>query len=74
MGPGTFHPQPLALAERPGVPGLFFLVVATLASGAVFYRVAERWSLFDSFYFSIITLTTIGYIELRLGPLRAQAL
>jgi voltage-gated potassium channel Kch len=36
----------------------------TLASGAVFYRVAEGWSLLDSFYFSVITLTTIGYGDL----------
>ena len=50
--------------KDPEFQALFFLVVVTLASGAVFYRVAEGWSLFDSFYFSVITLTTIGYGDL----------
>jgi hypothetical protein len=52
--------------KDPEFQALFFLVVVTLASGAVFYRVAEGWSLFDSFYFSVITLTTIGYGDLSL--------
>jgi voltage-gated potassium channel len=47
--------------KDPEFQALSFLVVVTLASGAVFYRVAEGWSLFDSFSFSVITLTTIGF-------------
>ena len=50
--------------KDPEFQALFFLVVVTLASGAVFYRVAEGWSLLDSLYFSVITLTTIGYGDL----------
>lgn len=30
----------------------------------MFYRLVEGWSLFDSSYFSVITLTTIGYGDL----------
>ncbi len=37
------------------------VLVAILGIGTVFYHYQEGWSLVDSFYFSTITLTTIGY-------------
>ncbi len=36
------------------------VVVALLVSGSLFYHIAEGWSLVDSLYFSITTLTTVG--------------
>lgn len=45
----------------PEFQALFFLVVTMLASGALFYWQVEGWSLLDSLYFSVITLTTVGY-------------
>jgi len=36
-------------------------VLVTLAWGALFYRQVEGWNLLDSFYFSVITLTAVGY-------------
>ncbi len=50
-----------ASLKDPQFQALFFLVVVTLAVGAWFYRIAEGWSLLDSFYFSVITLTTVGF-------------
>ena len=38
---------------------LFFILL-----GTVVYRLSEGWSWLDSFYFSVITLTTVGYGEL----------
>ncbi len=47
--------------KDPEFQALFFLVLVTLASGTFFYRQVEGWNLLDSFYFSVITLTTVGY-------------
>jgi dipeptide/tripeptide permease len=44
---------------------LTVLVVVLLASGTVFYARIEGWGVVDSLYFSVITLTTIGYGELH---------
>ena len=43
---------------------LLTLTLFTLLSGTFFYRYAEGWSYLDSFYFSVITLTTVGYGDL----------
>jgi voltage-gated potassium channel len=40
------------------------LVVLMLGIGTVFYRLVERWAWLDSLYFSLITLTTVGYGDL----------
>ncbi|MGI8910988.1 MAG: potassium channel family protein [Rubrobacteraceae bacterium] len=50
--------------KDPDFQALFFLVVLTLLSGTVFYSGVEGWSLLDSFYFSVVTLTTVGYGDL----------
>jgi voltage-gated potassium channel len=48
----------------PEFRSLFGLVVLTLAAGTAFYWDVEEWSLLDSFYFSAITLATVGYGDL----------
>ncbi len=45
----------------PEFRALFTLVLIMLAAGSVFYSRVEGWSLFNSLYFSVITLTTVGY-------------
>jgi hypothetical protein len=49
----------------PEFRGLLSIVGVLLASGTVFYRQAEGWTFLDSFYFSVITLTTVGYGDLH---------
>ena len=39
-------------------------VLAVLAFNALFVRFAEGWSWIDSWYFSVVTFTTIGYGDL----------
>lgn len=48
----------------PRFRAISFLVVVLLASGTIFYWRIEDWTLLDSLYFSVITLTTIGYGDL----------
>jgi voltage-gated potassium channel len=40
------------------------LVVFLLLSGTVFYSLHEGWSIVNAFYFSVTTLTTVGYGDL----------
>jgi voltage-gated potassium channel len=36
-------------------------IAGVLAIGTVFYSHVEGWSYFDALYFSVMTLTTVGY-------------
>lgn len=40
---------------------ILILIVAILGIGTIFYSSIENWSLLDSLYFSVITLTTVGF-------------
>ncbi|MBX3066048.1 MAG: two pore domain potassium channel family protein [Anaerolineae bacterium] len=37
------------------------LVASILVIGTMFYHFIERWDWLDSLYFSVVTLTTVGY-------------
>lgn len=45
----------------PAARPLFLTVAAMLATGTVFYSLVERWRPLDALYFSVMTLTTVGY-------------
>jgi hypothetical protein len=47
--------------KDPEFRSLFYWVLGLLVVGTWFYARVERWSVLDSLYFSIITLTTVGY-------------
>jgi len=44
--------------------GLLLFVVVILIVGTVFYHGIEQWRWLDAFYFSAISLTTVGYGDL----------
>ena len=52
------------LALRRVQSAVLALVVIT-AAGVFGYMVFEGWSFTDSFYMTVITLTTVGYREVR---------
>tara|TARA_Y100000034_G_scaffold4746_1_gene5506 strand:+ start:594 stop:866 length:273 start_codon:yes stop_codon:yes gene_type:complete len=43
---------------------LISTVIVTLLIGTLFYNFVEGWNVLDSMYFSVITLTTVGYGDL----------
>lgn len=40
---------------------ILILLITILGIGTIFYSSIENWSLLDSLYFSVITLTTVGF-------------
>lgn len=51
----------LSFWQDPAYRSLLFATNIFLAIGTIAYRFIEDWSWLDSLYFSVITLTTIGY-------------
>jgi len=49
----------------PEFRAMFVTVVVLLVGGTVFYSNEEGWRVVDALYFSVITLTTIGYGDLH---------
>lgn len=46
-----------------GIYHAFFLTVIILIFGTVGYTLIEGWRVFDAFYMTIITVTTVGFME-----------
>lgn len=40
---------------------LFFVLLTLIAGGVFFYSSVEGWDIIDSLYFSVMTMSTIGY-------------
>ncbi|MCA9932991.1 MAG: two pore domain potassium channel family protein [Anaerolineales bacterium] len=47
--------------KDPQFRGLLISVILLLLAGMLFYHQIEEWSWLDALYFSLITLTTVGY-------------
>ena len=53
-----------AAAWDPASRGVVVLALLTLMTGTFFYRWSEGWGYVDALYFSVTTLTTIGFGDL----------
>ncbi|MCZ6701740.1 MAG: potassium channel family protein [Ignavibacteria bacterium] len=40
------------------------IMIVLLAAGIIYYSLAENWSIVDSIYFCIMTISTVGYGDL----------
>lgn len=49
---------------NPDFRSVLALVSMTLASGTLFFHKVEGWSWIDAFYFSVTTMSTVGYGDL----------
>jgi voltage-gated potassium channel len=56
----TIHPLPGAAEGRKTTTALLLLAVVTIG-GTMGFVVIEDWGLWRSFYFTLITITTVGY-------------
>ena len=45
--------------------GLAVVALGLIAGGTVFYRLVEDFSWIDSLYFTVVTLTTVGFGDLH---------
>ena len=52
------------LLKKPQYRAVVIWIGLILLVGMVFYHQVEGWSWLDSFYFSLITLSTVGYGDL----------
>ena len=52
------------MMRHPRHQALALALVVYVAVGVGFYAWQEGWSVADSFYFSVVTLTTVGYGDL----------
>lgn len=47
---------------KPGLTASILSLLAMLiACGTVFFHIVEGWSLIDSYFFTVVTLSTVGY-------------
>jgi hypothetical protein len=49
------------LFKQPKYRALLIWVIVLLAIGTIFYNQVEGWEVLDSLYFSVVTLSTVGY-------------
>ena len=54
----------VAVWRDPETKALPIIVAALLLSGTIFYWSVEDWTLVQALYFSVVTLTTVGYGDL----------
>lgn len=50
--------------KDPKFKALLVIVIALLLTGTIFYSAVEKWSLLDSLYFCVTTLSTVGLGDL----------
>ena len=52
------------LFKQPEYRAILVWVIILLVIGTIFYNQVEGWEVLDSLYFSVVTLSTVGYGDL----------
>jgi len=50
--------------REPDFRNIAILMIGLIATGTIFYTTVEGWYWFDSVYFCVVTLATVGYGDL----------
>ena len=58
-------PRPFALPWWAGWRLVGLLLLAVLVTGTAGYTIIERWNVWEAFYMTVITITTVGYREVH---------
>lgn len=61
----VIHEHLTGVKPPPGFIATMATLCILLSLGTVFYSSEEGWSYIDSVYFSVVTLTTVGYGDLH---------
>ena len=61
----SIHEHLIGVKPPPGFIATMATLFIVLILGTVFYSFQEGWSYVDSFYFSVVTLATVGYGDLH---------
>ncbi len=61
----VIHEHLTGVKPPPGFIATMATLCILLILGTVFYSFQEGWSYIDSLYFSVVTLTTVGYGDLH---------
>lgn len=61
----AIHEHLTGVKPPPGFVATMTTLCILLILGTVFYSFQEGWSYIDAFYFSVVTLTTVGYGDLH---------
>jgi voltage-gated potassium channel len=46
---------------REGIAIIFALLAAIVAGGTVFFHIVEGWGWLDAYFFTVVTISTVGY-------------
>ena len=57
----SFFRELRSMFRKPEYRSLLIWVILLLAVGTIFFSQVEGWNILDSLYYSVVTLTTVGY-------------
>jgi len=55
----------LEVARNPRTKALPWMALALVVFGTAFYSLSEGWTVIQALYFSVVSLTTVGYGDLH---------